>query len=81
MNTDLTISPNPVRENAQVKFDEVLPNSVVEIISSTGQIVREVKIETSIQEIFMGDLPQGIYFFRLKTNTFTQNLFHKVIKL
>lgn len=80
VNSDLTVSPNPVRETARVELGEFYPNSNLEIISSTGQVVRIIEIANTYQDIFVGDLPNGVYFLRVKSNSFTQNLFHKIIK-
>ena len=78
--TDVVISPNPVFETTTVRFAEVADNALIEVVSSTGQVVREVNVMSTEQNIFMGDLPNGIYFFRLKTETSVQNLLHKVVK-
>lgn len=77
---DVTISPNPVMEVAKVKLGAVQPNTVIEVISSTGQVVKIVPVNSNTQEVFMGDLANGIYFFRLKSNAATQDAFYKVIK-
>lgn len=80
-NSVITVFPNPVRENTQVQLGVVYPNSFIEIISTTGQVVREIRVESSVQEVFMGDLPSGIYFFRLNNNSIVKNLPHRVTKL
>lgn len=80
-NSSISVFPNPVREKTQIQIDAIYPNSFLEIISSTGQVVREIKVENSVQEVFMGDLPSGIYFFRLNNNSIVKNLPHRVTKL
>ena len=81
MGSDITVFPNPVREKTQIQLGVIYPNSFIEIISTTGQVVREIRVENSVQEIFMGDLPSGIYFFRLNNNSIVKNLPHRVTKL
>ncbi len=79
--SDISVFPNPVREKTQIQLGVVYPNSFIEIISSTGQVVRQIRVEDSVQEVFMGDLPSGIYFFRLNNSSIVKNLPHRVTKL
>lgn len=80
VSTEVSISPNPVQETARVQLEIVQPNSMIQIISNTGQVVKEYPVNDLVEEIFMGDLPSGVYFFRLISNSSTINLYQKVIK-
>lgn len=78
--SELNISPNPVREKTKIILGEVFPNTILEIVSPTGQIVKEISVNNTVEEIDMQDLPNGIYFFRIRNNNTVQNLLHKVVK-
>lgn len=69
---EITIGPNPIGENLEVQFVLPMEGTVtLEVASINGQVVKEATIfgETGTNRLVveMTELPQGVYFLRLKT--------------
>jgi len=61
------IFPNPVSETITLKFTKYPIQEQVQIYSSIGRLTKVMKaLETT--EINIADLPNGVYFIRLKNN-------------
>jgi PKD repeat protein len=66
-----TIYPNPCGDILHIEFEKnkTITNVEVQIINSTGQIVKEEKIATNAT-INIYDLPSGAYILNLKTDRY-----------
>ena len=60
-----SLFPNPAKEQISLDFGkEVLAE--IEIRNMQGSILKELKAQTHLQQIEIGDLAQGIYFIRVQ---------------
>ncbi len=67
---DFEIYPNPVREEVQVKIMETPDdNNEINLYNSYGELVirKSFNLNDPLQEIAVHDLPQGIYYVKLKS--------------
>ncbi len=79
----VNVSPNPVTNTTVVRLGtDVAPNTVLELLSSTGQIVRTYKVQddASSLEIDMTGLAEGIYLLSVANASREQKAFYKVVK-
>lgn len=60
-NGSVTMYPNPASETFSITGRQ---NDEVEIISLSGAVLRTVKLNEGQNEIFIGDLPNGVYVIR-----------------
>ena len=80
---NISVTPNPVEESAIVRFDDYLTkDSKLNITTLHGEIIQTYEIPETIKaiEIFVGDLPEGIYFLNVESATQRQNSFYKIVK-
>ena len=54
----------------------------IRITTLHGEIIQTYEIPETIKaiEIFVGDLPEGIYFLNVESATQRQNSFYKIVK-
>ncbi|MEP7264363.1 MAG: T9SS type A sorting domain-containing protein [Bacteroidota bacterium] len=71
-----SIFPNPATESITVKFTNNILKEQIEIYSVTGSLIKEIKASETT-EINITDLPNGLYFIRLKNNKQTPLKFIK----
>ncbi len=66
--SDMEIYPNPASNLAIISFEkELMTESVLNVIDSYGRIVKNIQVlpHSSLIEISVNDLPNGLYFVRL----------------
>jgi hypothetical protein len=68
--------PNPVTETMFIKFKNSVGKKQVEIYDVTGQLVKTFTT-AGMSEINVSDLPQGLYYVRLKNNSWSTLKFIK----
>lgn len=61
-----TIYPNPASDNISLKFTNPPYKETLEIYNTIGNLVKSIKINSSTMNINISDLPEGVYFIRLK---------------
>ncbi len=62
-----TIFPNPTSESITIKFSTPILNEQIQIYSAMGHLTREINVSgTTILDVT--DLPNGLYFIRIKTD-------------
>ena len=72
---DVNIYPNPFTNILNIKGAE---GCVLQVINGNGVTVHVQKIENAEQAVTLGQLPQGLYFFRIQKDNQTITL--KVVK-
>jgi PKD repeat protein len=77
-----SVIPNPVKDNATVRFGEKLPERTkLQVLSSMGQVLDTYLVENTLsQEINLNRFEKGIYFLRIKNAEGKNNLFFKIVK-
>lgn len=77
-----SVIPNPVTDNAIVRFNQNLPpNADLELYSSSGTLIDNYKIIDSAIEINTQKLDRGVYFLRIKQISNNKNGFYKFVKI
>ena len=72
------IYPNPTNDTLIVSFPNGFDEAKVSFYNTFGQIILEKNIQNSNSSLSLGALQSGIYFYKIKTNSFTQS--GKIIK-
>ncbi len=72
-----SVFPNPTSESLTIKLIDVKKNTVVQIRNINGQLIREVVLSSSNQNISIENLPSGLYFINLNED---QSVSTKFIK-
>jgi len=65
------IYPNPAHHSFNIKFGQI-DRKVLRgnLINLSGQVVRQISLkQTALQTVEIGNIPSGVYFFRLITET------------
>lgn len=70
------VSPNPMKNF--VSFSFTSPSANVNLYNNLGQLVRNFKTSSN-QNLFIEDLPRGLYFYEVSDNAFVQK--GKILKL
>jgi arylsulfatase A-like enzyme len=76
---DLKVFPNPSRDNFNLNFNRGFDTLEIEILSSTGQLIKKVNINTTNPKIDASFLPTGLYILRIKADD--NFIIEKIIKL
>lgn len=63
------IYPNPATDNVFVKFQNPPNKEILEIYNTYGNLIKSKKINSSTMNINISDLPNGVYYLRMKNNT------------
>lgn len=63
----IQIYPNPAQETLHVDLPDNSPKDIIQFYNSVGKIVKEFET-TASSDINISDLPQGLYFLKMKTN-------------
>ena len=73
---EISIYPNPATDNVELRVDNSLLNSKVEIINVSGKIVEQFKIQKLISNIDLSKEERGIYFVKIisENGVYTQKL-------
>jgi PKD repeat protein len=71
-----TIFPNPASETISIKFRNTTVNEHIQIYSVIGHMVKEIE-SSGESTLSIADLPNGIYFIRIKNNKLTPLKFIK----
>ena len=65
----IEVFPNPFSEYVTFSFSNASAFSRIEIFNSTGNLIRHIETKKeSLHEINLGDLPQGIYIYRITSS-------------
>ncbi len=70
-NKTFKLYPNPVNETLTVNFPEELSNNEkldLQIVNSTGQVIKSFKQVSKPIELLVSDLSQGLYFLTVQLN-------------
>jgi hypothetical protein len=70
--------PNPVNGNVTISNIEQFTESVFTLYNNLGQVVVTQNIDNPSQNISLENINTGIYFYKIKSNSFTQS--GKIIK-
>lgn len=77
----ISVYPNPVSDNLNIRSAEVLKNAEIKIFNQAGQIIFQNKMNSlnETQKINVNNLPSGIYMIYIKSNkgTFTKKIIKK----
>jgi len=60
--------PNPASETITIKFTKAPLQETIQIYSAIGRVTRSITVSSAITKIFIADLPDGLYFIRLKNS-------------
>jgi hypothetical protein len=63
------VFPNPARDNLTVSLSEEIKDFQICLINTLGQTV----LQTDLKDINVSDIPNGIYFLKIKTSKFEVN--------
>lgn len=63
-----TIFPNPASETITIKFAKDPIQEAIQIYSAIGCVTRSVTVSSATTKINIADLPDGLYYIRLKNN-------------
>ena len=66
--------PNPVRDILNIELTEISENSLIQIYTSTGQLIHSQTIEDRNVEINTSNFANGIYIARIKIDNETSNI-------
>jgi subtilisin family serine protease len=72
------VYPNPVFDKLFVSFPPTFSEAKISFYNALGQIVFEKSIQNTETSISMGNINSGIYFYKIKCNSFVQT--GKIIK-
>jgi len=73
---DISVFPNPARENFNIKSSETIKK--VRLINISGQVIKTININALKSEISVSTLKPGVYFLEIHTG---QNIINKRIKI
>ncbi len=74
--------PNPVMDNFTVRFSEnIRPNSQLEILSTSGILIKSYDIDISSKELDVSFLESGVYILRIKNSDFYTAASIKLVKI
>ena len=62
---EIVIFPNPAKEYFRLKGESFIDNSKIEVLNKYGEFVKSFTV-TSGGQYYIGDLPKGLYFVRIK---------------
>lgn len=63
-----TIFPNPTSETITIKFAKDPIEEAIQIYSAIGCVTRSIAVSSATTKINIVDLPDGLYYIRLKNN-------------
>jgi len=72
-NQDVVVFPNPVNDLLNLKFKKpLLRNSVIELVTVTGQILKRPSLQKGISEYKMDltSVRPGYYFLKIESDKF-----------
>lgn len=61
------LSPNPVKEQATLHVDDVVPGMELTITNAVGQVVKRASITGTNTIISKGELSSGVYFYQVRS--------------
>jgi hypothetical protein len=62
---EMNVYPNPTNGEFHIALNVVADNSKIEVYNSLGQLVHDVRIESTNSIIHLGSAPSGIYMIKL----------------
>ena len=74
----LVIFPNPFKDQITIQSG-IMKDQHIEIINSSGQVVKSLKTQGKVQRMDLGELENGMYLIRMKSTDFNQSV--KVLKV
>lgn len=61
----ITITPNPVHNNLELKITEKQLSGKIQIVDVTGKVIKQIENNKIKQSIDVSDLQKGIYFIKI----------------
>ena len=78
LNANISLSPNPVKNNLMIQHPKVITEGHIQVISANGQVLRDVKLATNavISNVDMSGFTSGLYHvvFRSGSDMFTKTV-------
>lgn len=66
---NLNIHPNPATSSIQIQnIDDKVIDGDLSLINSLGSLILTKKIEGSTSQIYIGEIPNGLYYIMIETN-------------
>jgi hypothetical protein len=66
MELKFSVYPNPTKDILTVKTSSIQIPNLIQIVTLTGKLIKELNITSSIQQISVEDLPNGFYLIQIK---------------
>jgi len=69
LNANISLSPNPVRNNLMIQHPKVITEGHVQVISANGQLIKDVKLAANavISNVDMSGFTSGLYHIVFKS--------------
>lgn len=71
LNANISLSPNPVKNNLMIQHPKVITEGHIQVISANGQLLRDVKLATNavISNVDMSGFTSGLYHIVFKSGS------------
>lgn len=74
--------PNPVKDKILMRFNEnIRPNSQLEILTTSGVLIKSFTIDSSLKEMDVSFLMSGVYILRIKDSNIYKTSSIKLVKI
>lgn len=71
---NFSIFPNPTSDEINLRSSQSILNSILQVYSSQGALIKETIISTETPVINIKNLPAGVYYIKLSNGVITENL-------
>lgn len=65
---DVEFYPNPAKENITIRMPNTIQNVQANLLDIKGKTLKTSLLRNSLNELYIGDLPSGMYLLQLLTN-------------
>ena len=65
---DFEFYPNPASENINIRISNNVNHLQANILDITGKTLKTSLLKTTLSELYVGDLPSGMYLLQLLTD-------------
>ena len=78
LNANISLSPNPVKNNLMIQHPKVITEGHIQVISANGQLLKDVKLATNavISNVDMSGFTSGLYHIVFKSGS---DMFSKTV--
>jgi hypothetical protein len=78
LNANISLSPNPVKNNLMIQHPKVITEGHIQVISANGQLLKDVKLATNavISNVDMSGFTSGLYHIVFKSGS---EMFNKTV--